>query len=210
MATGYHDFTAGETLTAANLEDFCMKQSVMIFASAAARDSALAAVLQEGMFAYLLDVNGLTIYSGATWSTVGPVHGALTSWTPTITQSGAVTKTVTHGTYQRVGRRITANCLLAVTGAGTAANTVLVSLPVACAVDNMIIGIGYLSDSSANAQYGGIVFSTSGGNCFMLGTNSANSIATMTIGSGSNTFVAALASGDAISMEVNYPAATDA
>ena len=57
MAAGYKDFVAGTVLAAADLEDYCELQSVMRFASAAARDTALSAVKTEGMLAYLLDVN---------------------------------------------------------------------------------------------------------------------------------------------------------
>lgn len=212
MAQGYHDWTPGETVTAATLEDYCQNQTTMRFASAAARDTALSAVLTEGLRAYLVDVNTETIYSGSAWSTVGPVHGALSSWTPTLTQSGAVTKTVTHGVYSRVGRRVNANCLLAVTGTGSASNIVTLSLPVAASCDNTIIGTGYIADASAGVFYTAVVFSTgSGANCFMVGTtNQAVSLANMTLGSGGNTFNAALANTDAVSVCLSYEAVADA
>ena len=57
MAAGYKDFTAGAVLTAADLEDYTQNQSIMRFASASARDTALSTVKTEGMHAYLIDVN---------------------------------------------------------------------------------------------------------------------------------------------------------
>jgi hypothetical protein len=213
VATGYHDFTVGETLTAANLEDYCMRQAVMVFASAAARNAALAAVLQEGMTAFLQDVNTLTVYSGAAWSTVGPVHAGLTAWSPTITQSGSVAFSNVHGTYSRVGRRIHANCRLDVTGTGTASNLVTVSLPVtAVTAGDVVIGSGYLFDTSAASVVPTVVAVVSGGTtCYMLAAHTAASFAALALGSGASSgFTAALASGDIISMAIHYDATADA
>ena len=56
---GYRLFSAGEILTAANLQNFTVDQSVMVFASAADRTTNLAAPSQ-GMVTYLTD-------SGTTW-----------------------------------------------------------------------------------------------------------------------------------------------
>lgn len=62
---GYHLFVAGAVLTAAQVNTYVNEQSVMVFASAASRDSALSAVKSEGMFAYLKDVQLLTMYNAA-------------------------------------------------------------------------------------------------------------------------------------------------
>ena len=56
---GYKAFASGEVLTAANLQGYAVDQSVMVFASAAARTSALTSPSQ-GMVTYLTD-------SGTTW-----------------------------------------------------------------------------------------------------------------------------------------------
>lgn len=66
MAAGYKDFVAATALAAADIEDYCELQSVMRFASASARDTALASVKTAGMFAYCTGV-GLTMYDGSTW-----------------------------------------------------------------------------------------------------------------------------------------------
>jgi hypothetical protein len=66
----------GEVLTAANVDDFLMKQSVQKYADAAARDSALGTAvaggnaLREGMVAYLDDEDGLQYYGGTAWENV--------------------------------------------------------------------------------------------------------------------------------------------
>lgn len=69
----YKSFTAGEILTAADVNAYLMKQTVMVFASATARNSALTSPT-EGMIAYLSDTNALTVYDGASW--VGAVNAS--------------------------------------------------------------------------------------------------------------------------------------
>jgi hypothetical protein len=209
MAEGYKDWTAGNVLTAADLEDYTVKQSVMRFASASARNTALASVLDEGMMAWLDDVNSMTVYSGSAWSTIGPVHGAWTSWTPTVTQSGSVTVTVSAAAYSRLGRLIIGSCILSVTGSGTGANDVILSLPVAAAgglVVNGVIGGGFIYDVSATSKYRGlVVVGASASQARMLGMGSSADAYL-----GSNTFTAGLASGDTVSMSFQYEAAADA
>lgn len=68
---GFKDFTAGEVLTAADVDNFLMRQTVMVFDDASARDSALSGVLTEGMVAYLKDTDVISKYSGSAWSPVG-------------------------------------------------------------------------------------------------------------------------------------------
>ena len=68
---GYHLFNTGDVLTAAQVQYNLQNQSIMFFADAAARDSALFGVLAEGMFAYLADTNTTVFYDGATWQSFG-------------------------------------------------------------------------------------------------------------------------------------------
>lgn len=77
------------------------------------------------------------------------------AYTPTLTQSATVTKTVTSARYTRIGRTIIGQFSLAVTGAGTVTNTVKVGLPVAAqsAVPN--VGSVWLFDSSTSTAYSG-------------------------------------------------------
>jgi len=68
---GYHLFNTGDVLTAAQVQYNLQNQSIMFFATAAARDSALTGVLAEGMFAYLADTNTTVFYDGAAWQSFG-------------------------------------------------------------------------------------------------------------------------------------------
>lgn len=67
----FKDFTAGEVLTAADVDNFLMRQTVMVFDDASARDTALSAVLAEGMVAYTKDDDIVRTYSGSVWSPIG-------------------------------------------------------------------------------------------------------------------------------------------
>ena len=59
-------FVTGTVLTASDVNDYLMNQTVMVFASAAARNTAITSPI-EGMIAYLSDSNTLTVYDGASW-----------------------------------------------------------------------------------------------------------------------------------------------
>ncbi len=63
---GFIDFTNGEVLTADQM-DLVMRQGIMRFADATARDTALSAVLAEGMMCYLDDTDEVLKYDGTSW-----------------------------------------------------------------------------------------------------------------------------------------------
>lgn len=65
--SGYKLFAVGEVLTAADVNTYLQQQTVMVFASAAARTTALSGVLAEGMVSYLKDTDVVEIYTGASW-----------------------------------------------------------------------------------------------------------------------------------------------
>jgi hypothetical protein len=69
MGSGYKPFTAASVLTSADMNNYLMEQSVMFFATTAARDAAITAP-EDGMVAYIgsNDANeGLYTYNGTTW-----------------------------------------------------------------------------------------------------------------------------------------------
>lgn len=130
---GYHDFVIGEVVTAATMDDFVGKQVIGVYASTAARDTALAAVLREGIFAYVQAGDILWYYDGAAW---GIVTEPRQSWNPTsVTQSGAVACTNSNAWYQRQGGIFVAHASLAFTGAGTAGNAITLPLPTPTVLD---------------------------------------------------------------------------
>ena len=64
---GYKLFNTGDVLTAAQVNTYLQEQTVMVFANSAARTTALAGVLAEGMVTYLKDTNAIEKYTGAAW-----------------------------------------------------------------------------------------------------------------------------------------------
>jgi len=59
-------FTAGEVLSASDVNNFLMNQMVMTFAGTAARGSAIASPT-EGMLTYLADSNTFEYYNGTSF-----------------------------------------------------------------------------------------------------------------------------------------------
>jgi len=92
---GYKLFNTGDVLTAAQVNTYLNEQTVMVFASSAARTSALSGVLAEGMMSYLQDTNAVEVYDGSNWVSVGS-SGDITGIT-TGTDSG-LSGGVTSGT----------------------------------------------------------------------------------------------------------------
>lgn len=75
----FKTFTSGTKLPAADVQSYLMNQSVMVFANAAARSSAITSPT-EGMITYLSDTNVLNVYDGSAW--VGAVNtGSLNGYT---------------------------------------------------------------------------------------------------------------------------------
>lgn len=74
---GFKTFTTGEVLTSADTNGYLM-QGVLVFASSAARASAITAP-QEGQYSFLKDTDALEYYSGSAW--VGAPVGDITAVT---------------------------------------------------------------------------------------------------------------------------------
>jgi hypothetical protein len=71
---GKKTFTAGAVLTASDVNGYLMEQSVMVFASAAARSSAIPSP-SAGMVTYLTDTNVMQAYNGTAYAEVGGSGG---------------------------------------------------------------------------------------------------------------------------------------
>jgi hypothetical protein len=129
---------------------------------------------------------------------------AWTSYTPTLTQSGAVTKTVTYAKYTQVGKWVHVQVLLAVTGSGTGNNAIVVSLPVTAASSSPLFGGTFSWFNNGTAEYTGacVIFSTTSVCGHTNGTASTNTLGTT--GSADGT---ALANTDAIRIDFSYEAA---
>jgi hypothetical protein len=100
---GYNTFTAGNILRATEVNTYLMQQSVMVFATAAARLAAIPAPT-DGMVSYLKDTKFYYTYNGTAWLQL-PNMIVPTTYTPThnITLGSGGTLTAS---YQVIGKQM--------------------------------------------------------------------------------------------------------
>jgi hypothetical protein len=100
MGSGYRTFTAGEVLTASNVQNYLQDQSVMVFGGSAARSSAIGtANFEEGMLTYLTDVDKLQVYTGSSFVDVYPAAASSGKVVQIVYGSTGTDKTVTSNVY---------------------------------------------------------------------------------------------------------------
>ncbi len=92
--TSVPTFTAGEVLTAANM-NISARTGIPVFADSTARDAAFGGTgektLAEGQFAYLESTNATQYYDGSTWQSVGTTPGLVRIVTSTVSAQSTVT-----------------------------------------------------------------------------------------------------------------------
>lgn len=66
---GKKTFTAGEVLTASDVNGYLMDQMIMVFAGTAARSSAIPTP-SEGMLTYRSDTKAIEYYNGTSWTSL--------------------------------------------------------------------------------------------------------------------------------------------
>jgi hypothetical protein len=153
---GYKLFVNGNTLSASDLNTYVQQQTVMVFASAAARTTALSGVVAEGMISYRTDSHILEYYNGSAWSAVSSTptsltNVALTSPLETITVSAtAATGTINFDAITQAVLYYTtnasANFTLNVRGnSGTSLNTLLAT--------GQSITVVFLNTNGSTAYY---------------------------------------------------------
>lgn len=114
---GYKLFNTGDVLTAAQVNTYLQEQTVMVFANASARTTALSGVLAEGMVSFLKDTDALEIYSGTAW--VGYGSGDITGVTAGTGISGGGTSGTVTVTNSMATEITAAGDIIVGTGSGT-------------------------------------------------------------------------------------------
>ena len=122
-------FTAGDVLTASDVQNYLMDQTVMVFAGTAARSSAIATPT-EGMLATRTDLDQIDYYNGSAWVSALPLS-AWTTYTPTVSSTtGSITSyVVNRARYAILGKTVHLNASVTITNNGTGGGVVSVTLP---------------------------------------------------------------------------------
>lgn len=98
MGLGRKVWSAGEVLAAADVNGYLMDQTVMYFASAAARAAAIGTPV-AGMHTYRNDGTVVEVYNGSTWVSANSVGGTLTINATNVINT-LTSSTATAYTYQ--------------------------------------------------------------------------------------------------------------
>lgn len=146
-----------------------------------------------------------TITIGSTTATINMAgylfSGQWTDYTPTLSQNGTVTHTITYCRYRRYGRTVIYQGYIVATAAGTAGQVISVSLPVTAAIASFHpVGTFYFYDASPGTNYAGVSLNRS--------TTSLGFLVDRE-GEVGNSPSLALASGDQIKWEVTYEASAN-
>jgi hypothetical protein len=144
---GYKLFSTGDVLSASDVNTYLQQQTVMVFASAAARTTALSGVLAEGMVSYLKDTDVVEIYTGAAWVSLddpnaiqnsivtakGDIIGATAASTPARLAVGANNTVLTADSSTATGLKwatpAAGGMTVIATGTLSGTSTVISSIP---------------------------------------------------------------------------------
>jgi hypothetical protein len=212
---GYKLFATGDVLTAAQVNTYLMQQTVMVFASSAARTSALSGVLAEGMVSYLQDTNSLEVYDGSAWIGATGDITALTAGTgisitnptgpiPTVAIDTAVTADLTTA-QTLTNKTLTTPIIATISNTGTltlptSTDTIVGRATTDTLTNKVLLSAEERTTVAATAATGTINFDavTQG---VLYFTSNASANWTLNIrGNGSTTLSSILAVGDSITV----------
>jgi len=170
---GKKTFVAGEVLLAQDVNDYLMDQTVMTFASSAARSSAIPTPT-EGMMSVVTNTDDLEYYNGSAWVNASRM-GAWIAYTPTwagITNKGSGAFEAYY--YNQVGKTVTVNGRLTLGTSPTITGGVgfSVSLPVTgrgATAGGFVQGTVCIEDAGVNLYQGTVSTSTAVANFLIFG-----------------------------------------
>ena len=203
--TGRKTWTAGEVLTASDLNSYLMDQAVVVFADTTARDLAITSPT-DGMVVYVTASEALFVYEAGwvqydtTWK----------SWTPTWTNVTKGTGPTETYVYLRVGKMLIAHGSLTLGTSGAVSGSVTVTMPVASSTSaiSTTAGAAFFFDTSASATFQGTVdIATNSTTATIRASDSATAYLSRTALTSTIPFGAAWAAGDRIGFNVTYQVA---
>ena len=156
---GYKEFATGDVLTAADANGYLASQVVMVFASAAARTSAIASP-QEGMISYLKDTNSTEYYSGSAWVAIDSTGGfTYAAYTPTFTNFSLGNGTINVARWAQSGKMVHVYGQVTLGSTSSVSGNITLSLP--ATASSSIVGINCVGNVTFGddgvGSYGGIV-----------------------------------------------------
>jgi len=206
--TSVPTFTAGEVLTAANM-NISARTGIPVFATTVTRDAAFGGTgektLAEGQFAYLEDSNTTQFYDGAAWQSVGAAP-AWIDYTPTWTNL-TVGNATQDFRYWQLGKFVCVQGSLTWGSTTSVTNTVAMSVPVTSITyenNQAFLGGATLFDATADWQEGFIFSDTSTRVRFRVAVASTTYVTTTSI---TNTLPFTWTTSDVISVNFIYEAA---
>lgn len=200
----YKTFTAGSLATASDVNTYLMKQSVMVFADATARNAALTSPT-EGMLTYQEGSDHLTVYNGSAWI---PFDTTWTTYTPTLNNVTLGTGYTLSAAYAQIGKTVVVQFYFALGSTSAITGDMNFSLPVNQASSNRSASVGtcVVTDSSPATRYPGtVLLSGTPGYAFIRVGNAAGTYLTQV--AVSSTVPMTWATADSISTTIIYQGA---
>jgi hypothetical protein len=149
-------FTAGDVLTASQVQDYLQDQAVMVFATTAARSLAIATP-SEGMVAITTDTDILQYYNGSAWVSALPI-GAWTSYTPVWGSNGTqpvLGNSTISGAFAQIGKTVHFKIALSLLSGGSfsVGTGSRYTFTTPTSITGTSFCSGYYSDASLNTFY---------------------------------------------------------
>lgn len=168
---GRKTFTAGDVLTASQVQGYLQDQTVMVFAGTAARSSAIATP-SDGMFTVTTNDDQVDYYNGTAWVSALPI-GAWKTWAPTLSDGFASISGTHTAKYAQIGKTVIATDTFVLSGASGIGTNLTVSLPVVAAGLVNIVGNAYCGLTSTTGFSPLGLFSTSTSTVRMFASNAS-------------------------------------
>lgn len=198
----YKVFTAGSLATAADVNTYLMKQSVMVFADATARNAALTSPT-EGMLTYQEATDSLTLYNGSVWV---PFDTTWTTYTPTLAGVNLGSGSTLSAAYAVIGKTVIVQFYFALGSTTTITGDISFSLPINHASSNRSASVGtcVVTDATPATRYPGtVLLSGTPGYAFIRVGNASGTYLTQ-VACSSSVPIAVWAIGDSISTTIIY------
>ncbi len=198
---GFKTFVNLTTIPASDVNNYLMEQSLMVFATATARNTALPSPA-EGMHAYLSDVNQVTVYDGTSWRPIST--SSYTSYSPTLVNVTLGTGGTSVFSYSVSGTQVNVRGAITFGTGGALTGSPTFTLPLTAVAGQSIFGSARFTDTGT-ADYAGSTIYASTTTATMRCFNAAGTYAVNTILSGTVPFT--FGNTDVIAVNFTYEAA---